>query len=173
VSYRFILTVVLCMMMPSCDSQPPAQSPPAQQTRPGLLFEPAYLRVGDRIGDLVVDSVEAQRTPADSSYVGVARFRGELALTGTTLPHFDADARNTTTCFEADSSSAARMPRWRDDTRRSWFCFENRSEALAAFGPLSDSVPVTVVIDRFTINRGLSDQVNSARFVRGTRGISR
>jgi hypothetical protein len=134
-----------------------------------VIFDPASLRVGDRVGELVVDSIEAQVSPADSSFVGVARFRGELTLAGTTLRHFESDLRNTTSCFEADSSSSARLPRWRGDTRRPWFCFENQSEAAAALGPPSDSTAATIVIERFTINRGLSDQVNSAKFVRVTR----
>jgi hypothetical protein len=169
---RFLVAVVLCVTA-SCETQPPAESPRAQPARPGLIFEPASLRVGDIIGGVTVDSVEAQQTPADSSFVGVARFRGELTITGMTLRHFESDLRNTASCFEADSSSAARLPRWRGDTRRSWFCFENQPEALAALGAPSDSSRATIVIDRFTINRGLSDQVNSARFVRVVRGASR
>jgi hypothetical protein len=33
-------------------------------------------------------------------------------------------------------------------------------------GPPSEGVPATIVIDQFTIHRGHSDEVNSARFVR-------
>jgi hypothetical protein len=73
-------------------------------------------------------------------------------------------------CFEADSASASRLPRWSGDERRSWFCFGNRHDATRALGPASDGVPATIVIERFTINRGLSDQVNSAWFVQLVRG---
>jgi hypothetical protein len=62
------------------------------------------------------------------------------------------------------------MPRWIGDERRPWFCFENRSEAERALGPPSDGVAATITIDGFTIHRGLSDQVNSARFVRLIKG---
>ena len=132
--------------------------------RPGIRFDPSMLRTGDRVGTLVADSVVAGLTPVDSTYVGTARFRGEIELTGATLRHFESDVQ--AICFEADSASAARLPRWRGDERRPWFCFENEAEARRALGPPSTGVRATIVIDRFTIHRGLSDEVNAARLVR-------
>lgn len=136
--------------------------------RPGIRFDPGTLRAGAPIGALVLDSIAASRTVVDSTYVGLARFRGALELSGTTFRHPDPDAQ--AVCFEAESASAARMPRWAGDERRPWFCFENRTEAAQALGPPGEGVGATLVIDRFTIYRGLTDEVNSARFVRLVRG---
>ena len=133
--------------------------------RPGIRFDPADVRRGTRIGALSVDSIEFRRTP-DSTLVGTARFLGEIALGGWTMRHPDPDAYRVVTCFEADSTSAAQLPRWAGDERRPWFCFSNHAEAARALGPPSDGVRATIVIDRFTIHRGMSDEVNSARFLR-------
>jgi len=129
----------------------------------GILFDPVGARVGDRIGEMSLDSIDV-RTAYDSTRVGTARFSGVVELSGAKLRHFDSDSD--ALCFEADSASAARLPRWAGDERRSWFCFTNRAAAQSALGPPGDSTPATVVIDRLTIHRGLSDEVNSARFVR-------
>jgi hypothetical protein len=110
-----------------------------------------------------LDSI-AVRTAIDSTRVGTAWFRGEVELSGAKLRHFDSDVD--ALCFEADSASAARLPRWDGDERRAWFCFSNRRAAQAALGTPGDSARATIVIDRLTIHRGLSDEVNSARFVR-------
>lgn len=162
------LSVVTCgeTRQPETESSDSTASAPvdARPARPGIRFDPATLRVGTQIGELVVDSVAARLTPIDSTYVGVARFRNEITLRGSTMRHPDSDLRDTTSCFEADSSSAARFPRWAGDERRAWFCFANRAAAARALG--TDSVRATIVIDAFTIHRGLSDEVNSARFVR-------
>jgi hypothetical protein len=80
------------------------------------------------------------------------------------MRHPDSDVQ--LVCFEADAGSAARLPRWEGDDRRPWFCFENQAQARRAVGPPSDGVKATVVIDLFTIHRGLSDEVNGARLVR-------
>jgi len=141
-------------------------------SQPGIPFDPSTLRPGQRIGDLVVDSVSAQRTIIDSTWVGYATFRGELALTGRMFPHPDADLRKTTTCFEADSASAARLPRWAADERRPWFCFDNRAEAERAIQKAGVDSVLTIQIDRFTIQRNLSDAVNAASFVRVVRADS-
>ena len=136
-----------------------------QPRRPGLQFDPATTTKGMVIGVLTLDSIDAHRAH-DSSYVGTARFSGPIELSGATLRNFDPDLSGKLTCFEADSSSSARLPRWSGDERRSWFCFTNNDDAARALGPPSDSVRATIVIDSFTIHRNLSDAVNSARFVR-------
>jgi hypothetical protein len=146
-----------------------SEAPPAERLRPGIRFDPATLRPGIRVGELVADSVSAQRTVIDSTYVGIAHFRGEIELNGQTMRHPESDVRAKAICFEADSLSAARLPRWQGDERRPWFCFTNEAEARRALGPPSDGVGATVVIDRFTIHRGLTDEVNSARLVRVVR----
>ena len=114
----------------------------------------------------MLDSIIARRTAFDSTYVGLARFSGRITLSGWTLRNPDADLRNTEICFEADSASASRLPRWSGDERRPWFCLVNRAEAQRALGPPSEGVRATIIVEQFTIHRGLSDEVNSARFVR-------
>jgi len=129
----------------------------------GIRFDPATIRTGTRVGTMVLDSLDV-RSAHDSTRVGTARFSGQVELAGAKLRHFDSDAD--ALCFEADSASAARLPRWDGDERRAWFCFINRRQAQASLGPPGDSAPATIVIDRLTIHRGLSDEVNTARFVR-------
>ena len=156
----------------SCDQMPaPAGTAaidvlPHGTPRPGIRFDPAKLQRGMSVGSLVADTVAANVTLTDLSYVGTARFTGEIQLKGWTLRHPDPDLHRIVTCFEADSSSAARLPRWAGDERRAWFCFSNRAEAASALGPPSEGVQATIVVDEFTIYRGLSDEVNVSRFVR-------
>ena len=104
------------------------------------------------------------RAADSTTLVGSVRFSGELTLTGRAIPHVDSDVHEV--CFEADAASAAGMPRWAGDTRRPWFCFSNQPEAQRSLAALHETRPATVVIDRFTIYRGLTDQVNSAELVR-------
>lgn len=143
-----------------------ARAAPGLETasRPGIRFDPDTIRVGARVGSLVLDSIAVRHAIVDSVAVGTARFAGAIELSGATMRHPDPDAPFA--CFEADDPSASRLPRWQGDERRAWFCFENGAEAARALGPPSDGVAATIEIDRFTIHRGLSDEVNSARFVR-------
>jgi hypothetical protein len=127
------------------------------------------------VGVLVVDTIAAGGNVVDSTLVGMARFRGRLELVGRVMPHPDDDLRGESVCFEAGEESAARMPRWLHDERRSWFCFSNPGEAASALGRAAGGraageANATIVVDDFTIQRGLSDEVNSARFIerRGT-----
>lgn len=145
---------------------PTAVTPRPEPPQPGLRFDPAALRPGTRVGELVADSVAARPTPIDSTYVGVARFRGQIEVSGWTIRHDDPDARDVASCFEADSASATRLPRWLGDERRPWFCFVNPDDATRSLGPPSDGVLATIVMERFTIRRGHSEEVNTARFVR-------
>lgn len=134
-------------------------------TRPGIRFDPATIRPGDSVGVLVLDSVVARRNLVDSTRVGVARFRGRLELSGRVIRHPNEDLRGETACFEIDAESGARLPRWLHDERRAWFCFTNPREAAAALGPSDAEVEGTIMIDDYTIHRGFSDEVNSARFI--------
>ena len=158
---------------PQAPSAPPG--PPvvrADSLRPGIRFDPATIRRGDQVGTLTVDSVAVTPAFGDSTLVGTIRFAGELELSGTTLHHFETDARDTTHCFEADSASAARMPRWSGDERRPWFCFGNSEAATRLLGTPTDGEALTVTVRGFTIHRGFSDQVNAAELVSATRPSS-
>ena len=130
---------------------------------PVVEFDPITTHAGDMVMALNVDSIAAQRTPS-GEIVGMARFSGSVLLSGHTFQHPDgADYRFP--CFEADSASARRLPRWAGDTRRPWFCFENGDEATKQFGGAAAGIPATIRVTRFTIHRNLSDAVNSARLI--------
>ena len=137
----------------------------AQETdsAPGIRFDPTSLLPGDRVGNLVADSVSIRQT-SGSDWVGLARFRGELMLGGhATHP---AEASPTAVCFEADSLSATRMPRVAGDRRRPVICFTNPGPAARELGPAAEARPATILIDGFSVLRGQSDGLNRARFVR-------
>jgi hypothetical protein len=138
----------------------------AARARIGVLFDPLRVRVGDTVAGLAVTRVEVTRAALDSSPIGSIAFAGPLPLGGRTIRHFDPDARGTS-CFEADSASAATMPRWVGDRRRAWFCFSNAAEARRALG--TGEREARIVVDSLVIHRGFSDQVNEARFVRALR----
>jgi hypothetical protein len=165
------LALLGCLGVAACrtseQDQVEADPDPAGAARAqiGVIFDPSRVRVGDAIAGLVVDRVTVSRAAVDSSFVGDIAFRGEIELSGRKIPHFEADVSGAA-CFEADSTSAAKLPRWAGDRRRAWFCFSNVASATRALGPSSTGPPVRVVIADFIIHRGLSDQVNSARFVR-------
>ena len=138
----------------------------AARARIGVIFDPLAVHPGDTVAGLVVTRAEVQRAAADSTAVGTVAFEGELSIAGRLIPHFDPDAAASAVCLEADSGSAARMPRWAGDRRRAWFCFTNPARARATLGETTDSAEVLRIrVADFTIHRGLSDQVNSARFV--------
>jgi hypothetical protein len=153
------------------DKQPPpsaAQGDPdtvgSRRARLGVVFDPGRIRPGVTIAGLVVERIAANHTPMDSTLVGTAAFRGRIELAGSTIRHPEADATKDV-CFEADSASAARLPRWAGDRRRAWFCFSNAAAAAHALGPPRTVRPARIVISHFVIQRGLTDQVNAARFV--------
>ena len=156
-------------------SQPQTPAPSASQPDPdtvglrraqlGVVFDPSRVRPGDTIAGLVVERIVATHTPMDSTLVGTAGFRGQVELSGATMRHPEADATKDV-CFEADSASAALLPRWGGDRRRAWFCFSNASAAARALGPPRTEWPAHIVISHFVIHRGLTDEVNAAQFVR-------
>ena len=133
--------------------------------RAGARFDPSTIVPGTTVGALVLDSIRKEWAEVDSSYVGSAWFRGELTLTGVTIFNPDADLRDRLPCFEADSASAAAIPRWQHDARRSWFCLLP-ADSSSTLLPPSEGVRATVVVDRFAVHRNLSDAFNTARLLR-------
>jgi hypothetical protein len=159
---RYPAAVVLACLLTRCEK--PAQRPPeeAPALALGVEFDPSQAKPGDRVGELVLDSLEIRRA-MDSTAVGMARFSGSLTLTGMPMRHPDSDVR--AVCFEADSASARRLPRWAGDLRRPWFCFSNADSAQRVLPSPDEHQRATIVIERFTIYRGLSDEVNAARLI--------
>ena len=147
---------------------PAAETADARDIEYGApALDPAVARAGDSVGTLVLDSI-APRRAYDSTWVGTSRFRGEIELAGRTMLHPDfPDVRSI--CFEADSSSARRLPRWTGDARRAWFCLSNEEAAARSLAAAGEVREATIVIDEFTIHRGMSDEVNEARLVRVVR----
>lgn len=127
-----------------------------------VTFDPGAVRPGSSLLGLSVDGINAQRA-IDSSWVGGVRFRDTLRVRGSVMAHPESDYK--APCFEVDSASARQLPRWPGDERRHWFCFENDSLATMLLGPPEYQRDVTITIDRFTINRNLTDAVNSARII--------
>ena len=159
---RYPAAVMLACLLTRCDKPGPRPPEETPARAPGVEFDPLRARPGDRVGELVLDSLEVRRA-LDSTAVGTARFSGSLTLTGRPMRHPDSDVR--AVCFEADSASAGRMPRWAGDRRRPWFCFTNLDSAQRVLPSPDDRQSATIVIERFTIHRGLSDEVNAARLV--------
>ena len=127
------------------------------------VFDPATLRPGDQVAGLMVERVETARG-VDSTWYGDVTFSGPIELDGSVIPHFDSEVR--AICFESDSTSAARLPRWPGDVRRPWFCFENDSDAVRALGPAGSARRARILIDRFTSTWHPTDVWNTARLAR-------
>ena len=153
----------------SPDSSSPAASPAVQRDslapQPGILFDPATIREGDMVGAFRAARVDITDAGPDFGHVGTVRFIGEATISGELRPHHDYP-EVTTLCMDVDSTSAARLPRWNNDSRtRWWLCFENQEEAIRRLGPAGTVKPITVLIDVFTTPRQFSDVYNTARLV--------
>ncbi|HEX6644763.1 MAG TPA: hypothetical protein VF037_08795 [Gemmatimonadales bacterium] len=151
----------------ACERAPDsaATAAPPRPRWTGFTFDPATLRPGDQVGPYIVDSAAIVRAESLGTWVGVVRFRGTIPLRGRRIPHFDPEVR--ATCFEADSATGRRLPRWPDDERRPWFCFENDTTAARVLADTDTSKPVDIAVDRFTTVRAFTDAVNSARLLEG------
>lgn len=133
---------------------------------PGVLFDPRTIREGHTVGEFRVARVDVTDAGDDFGHVGTVRFLGETTISGELRPHHDYP-EVTTLCMDLDSASAARMPRWRADSRtRSWLCFENQEQAARMLGPAGTTKPISVVIDVYQTPRQFSDVYNTARLVR-------
>jgi hypothetical protein len=143
---------------------PAATSPDAGALRPGIRFHPDTMTPGSPVGELVLDSVWRRDPPAGRD-ADTGFFTGMITVSGSTVPHPDADAAEISVCFRPDTSSASRMPRWAGDERHIWFCFDNSQEAARSLAGPGEQVEATVVISDYRIHYGASDEVNTARLV--------
>ncbi|MBD1850536.1 hypothetical protein [Leptolyngbya sp. FACHB-711] len=126
-------------------------------------FDPTTLQVGDRIQGLEVRQVDVQKA-FDGSMVGTVAFQGEVLLTGTYRPHPQSpDVQSV--CFDGDAASATQLPRFLNDDRKVWFCFENQEAAIQQLGTIGTTGKATIVIDQYTTIRQFTDAVDSAVLV--------
>ena len=157
-----LLVLTACRRAPEPDREIAETPPPPADSQ--LTFDPSRLRAGNRIGTLTVDTAAVAWSEVLSTWTGTVRFGGEIPLRGRLQLHFDYPGIEAA-CFEADSSSALRLPRWPDDERRPWFCFENDSVARRVLGSTDTSRFRRITVDRFTTVRAFTDAVNSARLL--------
>ena len=141
--------------------------PDSAPAMPGVRFDPATIREGDVVAGLRVGRVDVTDAGSDFGWVGTVRFLGEMTISGEKRPHHDFP-EITTVCMNVDSTSAAKLPRWPNDSRTlSWLCFENQEDAIRMLGPSTAArEPITVVIDVYQTPRQFSDVYNTARLVR-------
>lgn len=141
----------------ACGNAPRPWSPIEQTT-----LDPARLRKGDTVGPFRADSVAVIWAEAVGEWTGSVTLVGRVWLRGATVRHPDYPGVKAA-CFEAEPVSAQQLPRWPNDERRPWFCFENDSVARRMLGAPDSLGPAEVLIERFTTVRAFTDAVNSAR----------
>lgn len=170
VAPRVARALAATVLLAGCagDPAPPATRPGPDTLesadRGGQEFDPATLRVGDRVLGLRVAQANVELA-LDSTHVGEVRFAGRVRLRGTPRWHPDHPAVNAP-CFEVDSAGAASLPRWPLDRRRVWFCFDNADEAARWLGPPRAGRSVAIEIDDYRTVRHPSDVFDTARLVR-------
>jgi hypothetical protein len=132
---------------------------------PGPVFDPATVKVGDTLAGLKVSRVDITKAAEDMGYVGNVRFEGEMTVSGERMTHPDYPEVKEV-CMTIDSASAHRLPRFPDDQRRMWLCFEDREAAARQLGEAGTRGTLTVVIDRYQTVRHFSDAYDTASLVR-------
>ena len=155
----------------TADRSPADSVAPADSASPGarppvtLAFDPAAVKVGDTIGGLRVSKADISLAAGDMGYVGDVQFDGQVTISGERMTHPDyPDVK--TICMRIDSASVARLPRFPEDQRRSWLCFENQEDAVRQLGAAGTRGTMTVVIDRYQTVRHFTDAYDTAVLVR-------
>jgi hypothetical protein len=161
--------LVLAFVFTACGGGPEGtDGPPADAgvPQPALLLDPAQVATGDRLGDLEVRALRAEPSEAEpGGWVGTARLVGEVTVSGAYGEH-PAHPQLEVLCFFPDEVSALRLPRFPNDQRHSWFCFDNGEQAFVALQRPPGRGTATVVIDELRYVYSYSVAHNSARLVR-------
>lgn len=131
-------------------------------------FDPRKVKRGDRILGFEVVSVEVSSMPNNRFY-GKTRFRGEVTLSGT----YDAGQPGDEIglpCFYVDETSARKLPRFINDERTVWFCFNNPDKAKQVLGGVgTQRKKATIVIKDYETVYYPSDVFDTATLVRVVR----
>jgi hypothetical protein len=144
-------------------SPPASDEGRAAAASSGGTFDPGALQRGDSIDGLRVARVDVWR-PAGGGYVGSVAFDGEITVAGRYQAHFDYPEHQAI-CFVVDPATAHRLPRFPQDERYVWFCFQNQEVAATLLGPAGSTGTATIVIDDYTTRREYSDVYDTATLV--------
>lgn len=166
---------VLCLgtiaIAAGCTPAPDDTAPPVDSAQPPVanpVFDPAQVQPGDRVLDLEVTRVDVSQLEPGNRYVGTVTFEGEVTVSGTYVGYTPPGMEETgesLPCFKVDESSADQLPRFPEDERNAWFCFDNPEVVQQTLGEPADQ-PVTIVIDNFEYAYIPSDVTNQAIFIR-------
>jgi hypothetical protein len=170
-----LVILVAGIFLSACGAGDPADDTLAQDTSsvplsggaavpPENRFDPTTIRPGTEFLGLTVTSANVSRSVTDESYIGDVRFAGDIELVGRYHPHFDYP-ENQAKCFSVAETSVPKLPRWPDDERRVWFCFENQEFAIRELGAAGTSGDATIVVRRYMTVRSMSDVVDEAELV--------
>lgn len=129
------------------------------------VFDPAQVQPGDRVLGLEVTRMDISRLEPQNQSVGTVNFQGETTVSGVYFAYTPADLNESFPCFNVDESAADQLPRFPQDERRPWFCFDNPEAVQQALGEPANQ-PATIVIDHFEYAYIPADVTNRARFVR-------
>lgn len=138
---------------------------------PSNSFSYATVKVGDKIGGMVVKSVKPFNANINSiSPNAIVSFTGEVTITGTVKSVFSEFAGANQVCMDGlDQQSLLLMPKAKEDTRTVHVCFSNTADALKKF-PLGTDESANVKISDYIISDYPSEVLNTAQFISG--GIS-
>lgn len=108
----------------------------------------------------VVES-DMRADPVEDGSIGEIRYAGEESVRGTFQMHPDAEFP--ALCFFVDELDRGKLPRFRNDVRRPWFCFTNEDDVrrVAKAGQTA-----RIRIADYHYRYSHTDTYNSARFVR-------
>ena len=123
-------------------------------------FDPSKVEAGTNVGAWSVRDVTFRPDPSEQGWTGEVRFSGEVSLAGTFQPHFDSEVR--AVCFFVDPDDAVKLPRFANDVRKPWFCFQNEEEARSA-APFGTHATIRVSDYHYAYSH--TDVVNSVKLV--------
>ncbi len=145
-------------------------SPTPTQANEVNIFQLEQAKVGATINGLKVKSVGPYKENINIKPNSKIVFEGKITLTGQYIQSGpSAVVPITEVCFEKlEPSSEVLLPKLSDDTRATWFCFNNPDNALQKLKVGEQNNNRTIEIENYTINHYPSEVYNTADLVRVT-----